>query len=183
MAFLDRFRARSADATPVAPGKAGDAPRAEDLPIRGYDDLDVKEIGARLPKLSQVELTALEAYERAHADRPKVLDKLRYMHTTEPVEGYDAMSEEQVVAVLAGADGETIKNVRDYERKFRGRYAVLEEAGRVLPDAAPSAGEEQTRKDRAARMKEGFESRANTPVGFSGGKGASAADAPADDAG
>jgi hypothetical protein len=50
--------------------------------------------------------------------RPEVLDMLRYMRGSEPLPGYDALSPEQVARALAGADAETVKAVRDYERKF-----------------------------------------------------------------
>ena len=60
----------------------------------------------------------METYERAHGNRPAVLEKLRYMRGTEPLPGYDALTPEQIAEALAGADAETVKAVRDYERKF-----------------------------------------------------------------
>ena len=81
-----------------------------------------------------MELAALETYERAHANRPVVLDKLRYMRGSEPLPGYDALTTEQIAEALADADTETVA-VRDYERKFGHRQSVLHEAARVLPTA------------------------------------------------
>jgi hypothetical protein len=85
-----------------------------------------------------------------------VLDKLRYMHTSEPLPGYDALSPEQIAEALAGADAETVKAVRDYERKFGDRPQVMEAVARVLPTATASAGEDRAREDRDTRVKEGF---------------------------
>ena len=64
-----------------------------------------------------------------------MLDKLRYMRGSEPLPGYDALTPEQIAEALAGADAETVKAVRDYERKFHGRRSVLDETARVLPDS------------------------------------------------
>ena len=111
-------------------------PRSTRLPISGYDQLDDKEVGDRLSQLSQVELAAVETYERAHGNRPAVLEKLRYMRGSEPLPGYDALTTEQIAEALAGADAETVRAVRDYERKFQHRQSVLDEAARVLADLA-----------------------------------------------
>ena len=131
MKILDALRNRRSRG--VAPDEEASSPDAAELPFPGYDKLDDKELGARLPELSQVELAAVETYERSHENRPEVLDKLRYMHTREPLPGYDALSPEQIVEALAGADAETVRAVRDYERKFGARPQVMEAAARVLP--------------------------------------------------
>ena len=85
-----------------------------------------------------------------------MLDKLRYMRGSEPLPGYDALTPEQIAEALTGADAETVKAVRDYERKFHGRRSVLDEAARVLPDSQASAGEERAREEKAALVREGY---------------------------
>ena len=134
----------------------------DQLPFPGYDKLDEREVGARLTTLSQVELGAVEDYERSHHDRPEVLAKLRYMRTTEPLPGYDSLSPEAIAVVLADADSEVVRKVRDYERKFRRRMEVMDETARVLPTATPSAREVRDREDKATLLREGFEGRAKT---------------------
>jgi hypothetical protein len=134
----------------------------QDEPISGYNRLDDKQVSERLSQLSQVELTAVETYERAHGNRPAVLDKLRYMRGTEPVPGYDALTTEQISEVLADADAETVKAVRDYERKFQGRQSVLGEATRVLPTSRASAREERAHDEKAALLREGYADRERT---------------------
>jgi hypothetical protein len=163
MKIFDRLRNRSPR------GDAGDSgsaetspPDAEQLPFPGYDKLDDKEVGARLPDLSQVELAAVETYERSHKNRPEVLDKLRYMHTSEPLPDYDTLTTEQIAKALADADAETVKAVRDYERKFQHRNEVLEEAARVLPSSPASAGEDRAQDEKDTRVREGLEGRAKT---------------------
>jgi hypothetical protein len=101
-----------------------------------------------------VELATVETYERAHAARPVVLDKLRYMRGSEPLQGYDAPTTEQIAKALAGADAETVKAVRVYERKFQHRQPVLDEAARVLPSSQASAGEERAHEEKAALLRE-----------------------------
>jgi hypothetical protein len=163
MKILERLRNRP-------PRRAGDPGSAEaasaNEPISGYDRLDRKQVTERLSQLSQVELAAVEAYERGHADRPAVLDKLRYMRGSEPLPGYDALSPQEIAKALAGADAETIKAVRDYERKFGHRRLVMEEAARVLPTAPASAREDRARTEQDARVREGFADRAKTARGL-----------------
>ena len=128
-------------------------------PISGYDDLDAKQVSDRLSQLTQVELATVEAYERAHGKRPAVLAKLRYMQGAEPVPGYDALTTEQIAETLAGADAETVRAVRDYERKFRNRRSVMDEAARALPSSPASAREKRTREEKAALLREGYAKR------------------------
>jgi hypothetical protein len=175
MKILNRLRNRPPREEAADPGSVeASSPDVAELPFPGYDKLDDKEVGARLHELSQVELAAVETYERSHKNRPEVLDKLRYMHTSEPLPGYDALSPEQIVEALADADAETVRAVRDYERKFGHRLQVMEEAARVLPTSQASAGEERTREDKAARLREGFASRAKTAGGLASGGSAPA---------
>jgi len=132
------------------------------IPIPDYDQLSEKDVSDRLSELSQVELAAVETYERAHGKRPAVLNKLRYMHDTEPLPGYDSLTTEQIADALADADAELVRAVRDYERKFQHRQSVLGEAARVLPSARPSAREERVRDEKAALLREGYADRART---------------------
>ena len=162
MKILDALRnRRSGDSerdTPAAPSAADE----HQLPISGYDQLKEKEVSDQLSQLSQVELATVETYERAHGNRPAVLDKLRYMQGTEPLPGYDALTPEQIAEALAVADGETVKAVRDYERKFQHRRSVLEEAARVLPISRESAGDKHAREGKASLLREGYANRAQT---------------------
>jgi hypothetical protein len=162
MKILDALRkGRSRDSerdTPAPTSSAGE----DRLPISGYDQLGEKQVSDQLAQLSQVELAAVETYERAHGNRPVVLEKLRYMRSSEPLPGYDALTPEQIAEALAGADGETIRAVRDYERKFQHRQSVLTEAARILPTSKASAREEHAREDKAALLREGYADRERT---------------------
>jgi hypothetical protein len=101
------------------------------LPFAGYDRLDDRQVIDRLSDHSQIELEAVESYERSHEDRKPVLDKLRYLRGSEPLPGYDALSVEEIVTEFKDADLATIKKVRGYERKFANRSEVLEEVVRA----------------------------------------------------
>lgn len=101
------------------------------LPFAGYDRLDGTQIAKVLSDHSQIELEAVEAYERSHEGREAVLNKLRYMRGSEPFPAYDALTVEEILAALEEADLETIDRVRGYERKFANRPRVLETVARV----------------------------------------------------
>ena len=153
MKFLRR------DTPEVADAGASDEPQ---LPIPGYDQLDDKQVSDHLSQLSQAELATVETYERAHGSRPAVLEKLRYMRGSEPLPGYDALTTEQIAGALADADSETVRAVRDYERKFQRRRSVLDEAARVLPSSPASAGEKRAHEEKAALLREGYADRERT---------------------
>jgi hypothetical protein len=110
---------------------AGDASAKAPPPFAGYDRLDKRQAMDALSEHSQVELEAVESYERSHKDRGPVLAKLHYMRGREPLPDYDALSVEEITAALENADMATIKRVRGYERKFGDRPDVLEEVARV----------------------------------------------------
>jgi hypothetical protein len=170
MNVLDRLLNRSSggDSDP----ERADSSDAGQLPIPDYDRLGDKEVGGRLRELSQVKLAAVEAHERSHRARPVVLDKLRYMRTSEPLPGYDTLTPEQIIDALAGAHTETVKAVRDYERKFAGRPRVLDETARVLPTSTPSARESRSREESAARVREGVAGREETAGALAGDRSA-----------
>jgi hypothetical protein len=159
MKLLDALRNRRSP----GPGRdieAATRSRDEDeLPISGYDGLKDKQIADELSQLSQAELATIETYERAHGGRSVVLDKLRYLRGSEPLRDYDALTSEQIAKALAGADAETVKAVRDYERRHQRRQSVLDEAARVLPTSEASAGWERSREVKAALLREGFADR------------------------
>jgi hypothetical protein len=159
MKILDALRNRRSQGSGRGTEAATGSPDEQQLPIPGYDRLKDKQIAHQLSRLSQVELATVEAYERAHAARPVVLDKLRYMRGSEPLPGYDALTTGQIAKALAGADAETVKAVRDYERKFQHRQSVLDETARVLPSSQASAGEERAHEEKAALLREGYADR------------------------
>jgi hypothetical protein len=159
LAALRKRRSRGSERETRA---ATSAPDEDRLPISGYDQLGDQQVSNQLSQLSQVELAAVETYERAHASRPVVLDKLRYIRGSEPMPGYDGLTTEQIADALADADAETVKAVRDYERKFQHRQSVLNEAARVLPASRASAGEERAHEEKAALLREGYADRERT---------------------
>ena len=152
MGLLDRFRTGHSD---ESAGGAEDVQEgsASDLAIEDYDRLEPRAVSDKLSGLSQVELGEVEDYERAHKERPAILNKLRFMRSNEPFEGYDAMEPAEIKERLAKSDSQGVKAVRDYERKFQGRREILEETARVLPQASESASETQSREEKTARVR------------------------------
>ena len=122
-----RERVSTRDSAPARPAMYREIQsRKPGLPFAGYDRLDARQVIDGLCDHSQIELEAVESYERSHQDRQPVLDKLRYMRGSEPLPGYDALNVEEIVSALEEADPATIKKVRGYERKFANRPDVLE---------------------------------------------------------
>jgi hypothetical protein len=139
---MSLFRRRSSPDV----GSNGTHPRGTgEEPVDGYDSMKPDKIIAALRGYSQADLAAIESYERERANRQVVLDKLRYLRQDEPLDGYDQLEEDGVAAALEGADRDTLARVREYERKFKRRDAVLThiaDAGRNGHDgqAAPDSG-------------------------------------------
>jgi hypothetical protein len=127
MKLFAAARRRPSDAAP----EAADLPHLDTVPIARYERVRDGQVIAELPQLTQTQLTAVETYERTHAQRAAVLDKLRYLRGTEPLAGYDRLTEDEMPGVLGTADLETIENVRSYERRLRRRDRVLSEVERV----------------------------------------------------
>jgi hypothetical protein len=118
-------RSRSVGDTRTDPVAGGRPPYA------GYDRHSARDVINGLSEHSQIELEAIDSYERSHQNREPVLDKLRWMRGREPLPGYDALGSEEIVGALEDADLATIKRVRAYERKFANRPAVLDEVVRA----------------------------------------------------
>ena len=100
--------------------------------IADYEQLNEREAVAQLAQLKQVDLIAIEAFERSHRTRPAVLNKLRYLRQAEPLSGYDELDSDAIAKALSGADVRTVKSVREYERKFGDRPVALKEIAAAL---------------------------------------------------
>ncbi len=107
----------------------------EDLAITGYDDLTAEEIVAKLPELSQIDLSKVDAYERRKDDRTTVLDKIDTLRGDEPWPGYDEQNVSEVQAALRAADDELVGKVRTYERAHKNRAGVVRATERKLAAA------------------------------------------------
>ena len=96
-AFRDWLPARDAAANPA---NDGDVDSAASLPFDGYDGVETRQLTQELSDHSQIELEAVEIYERTHRGRDAVLDKLRYLRGPEPLPGYDALGADEILAAL-----------------------------------------------------------------------------------
>jgi ferritin-like metal-binding protein YciE len=103
-----------------------------DLPIPSYDKLSAEEIVAKLPELSQIDLSKIDAYERRHTNRKTVLDRVASLRADEPWPGYDELTVDEIRVVLADADESTAKKVAEYERRHKHRQGVLDTVEREL---------------------------------------------------
>ncbi len=143
--------------------ESGQAGASDDqVPAAGSGRLDHGEDVSTLAQLSQVELAAVDAHEQSNKQRVVLLNKLRWLRGPEPMPDYDGLDADEVTVALAEADAQTVRAVRDYERRHRGRRGVLDTAARVLPNARPSAGDDRAREERVARIAEGHAGRERT---------------------
>jgi hypothetical protein len=106
----------------------------DDLPIAGYDDLTVAEIGDKLGSLTQADLEKIDRYERAHSNRTTLTSRIDMLRGSEPWPGFDEQTVVDIRKQLAAGDADTASEVRDYETKHKNRQGVLDAA-----DAARNA--------------------------------------------
>ncbi len=104
----------------------------DDLPLADYDSLKAGEIVERLPRLSQVELAQVDAYERRHGNRKTILSKIDSLQGDAPWAGYDEQNAEEIESRVRDADDDEAREVRDYERRHKARKGVLEAAERAV---------------------------------------------------
>lgn len=100
--------------------------------IPGYDALGPEAISARLARLNQRDLCALESYERRHRKRPAVLERIAALRVREPWPDYDELTVAEIVVALADADRQLAAAVCEYERSHRHRNGVIQCAQRRL---------------------------------------------------
>ncbi|GAB2896539.1 hypothetical protein GCM10027074_75010 [Streptomyces deserti] len=110
---------------PMAEEVLGAVRREEDLPIPGFSRLSTHQIERRLRTLSQLDLTVVEGYERAHAHRQSVLNAIGQLREAEPWTGYDAMDTDEIIASLQDAPADVARHVLKYERRHRQRQQVV----------------------------------------------------------
>lgn len=101
-----------------------------DLAIAKYDTLTAEEVSSRLPGLSQIDLAKIDAYERAHADRSTVTDRVETLAGREPWPGYDEQTAAEITKALSKAGEKATADVRDYERTHKDRAGVMSAAKR-----------------------------------------------------
>ncbi|MFJ8470036.1 hypothetical protein [Streptomyces swartbergensis] len=109
----------------VAEEVVGAVQREEDLPIAGFSQLSTEQIRQRLRTLSQVDLTVIEGYERAHGHRKGVLEAIERLREAEPWAGYDSMDEGEITARLQDASSGDARQVREYEQRHRQRSEII----------------------------------------------------------
>ena len=129
-------QARRAPGVARAEGTVKGAVASEgDLPIARYGKLNADEIAAKLPELSQIDLSKVDAFERKNDGRATVLDRIATLRGDEPWPGYDEQTAADIQTALAAADEQRAKDVRAYERAHKGRAGVIQATERELANA------------------------------------------------
>ncbi|WP_164835894.1 hypothetical protein [Actinacidiphila soli] len=102
----------------------GAAATEDQLPITGYGELTAVEVTDRLRHLSQADLATIDGYERAHAGRTTILNKIADLSGDEPWPGYDSMKADEIRTRLREADTDLARQVLDYERRHQERTTI-----------------------------------------------------------
>jgi uncharacterized protein (UPF0335 family) len=97
-----------------------------DLPITDYDKQNAGDIASKLKGCSQRELRTIDAYERKHANRATITDKIAKLVGDEPWPGYDEQSVDAIKKVVSGSDAQRAEAVLDYERAHKDRVGVVQ---------------------------------------------------------
>jgi hypothetical protein len=122
----DRKRSRPASRTRAQKPAQKPAPTPDELAIPDYDAKTAEEIATRLAGLSQRELAAVDAYEKAHGDRSTIRSRIETLRGDEPWAGYDDLTVDEIRAALGERDDdERADAVRTYERAHKNRAGVL----------------------------------------------------------
>ena len=118
-------QARKVPGVAKAEGAAkGAAADEDDLPIAKYDTLTAEQVASQLAGLSQIDLAKVSAYEREHADRTTITDRVEALTGDEPWPGYDEQTVAEIKKAMGKADEKTTKKVHDYERAHKARAGV-----------------------------------------------------------
>lgn len=107
----------------------------DDLPIPRYEDLTADEIVSRLPKLSQIDLAKVDAYERRTEDRSTITARISTLQGSEPWPGYDELTAAEVTKALGTAGKARVTSVLSYERAHKARAGVLKKAEAARSDS------------------------------------------------
>jgi hypothetical protein len=126
MSFLDSIRSkRSREPDGDSPETA--LAEGDQSLVDRFARLGERDAVQELVKFNQAELAVIEDFERSHRARKSVLDKLYYLRQPEPLPDYDSLEPAAISSALEGAPVETVKAVRDYERKHQNRTTVNKE--------------------------------------------------------
>jgi hypothetical protein len=136
--------------------------------IANYDDHTAEEIRQRLRKLSQADLSKLEAHEKQGQGRSTVLETIAALRGDEPWSGYDDMEVEEVNEALKQRDGHAAGRVLEYERRHKGRKTIIEFASaRREGSSASTPGSGGKRESRARPRPESSKSSSRPKGGAS----------------
>lgn len=157
-------------------------PRTEPS-IANYDARTADEITQRLRKLSQADLTKLEAHEKQGQKRSTVLKAIAALRGDPPWSGYDDLEVEEVNEALKQRDAKSAARVLDYERSHKGRRTVIEFAKRrqeatddgSSASSAPKGGKERPKAQSRTRRTKPSQQLSRSPTA---GSGASKRSAP-----
>jgi flagellar motility protein MotE (MotC chaperone) len=116
------------DTTRMAQEVQGAVTRESELPIPRFSQLSIDDIKQQLRTLSQSDLTVIEGYERAHANRPGVLDTIEQLRGSEPWDDYDTMNPDKITTQLQNVPSSVARQVLEYERLHRRRQEVISAA-------------------------------------------------------
>ena len=103
-----------------------------DLPISSYDSLESSDVEDRLEALTQTDLAQVYGYERAHRDRPTVVNAIEARIVDLPIPAYDSLKVAEIVRRLDALDAEELEVLRAYEGRTKNRSTVVSQIESLL---------------------------------------------------
>jgi hypothetical protein len=103
-----------------------------DLPIEDYDLKPVEVLMDEFHRLNRAELFRIENYERQHQNRGIVLESIR-TELRGPMDGYDDLSEPEIVDQLDNYCSDDLEAIMNYERNHKRRKGIMEAINAIIP--------------------------------------------------
>jgi hypothetical protein len=103
-----------------------------DLPISSYDSLESSDVEDRLEALTQTDLAQVYGYERAHRDRPTVINAIEARIVDLPIPAYDSLKVAEILRRLGALDAEELEVLGAYEGRTKNRSTVVSQIESLL---------------------------------------------------
>ena len=103
-----------------------------DLPVSSYDSLEAEDVEDRLEALTLTDLAQVYGYERAHRDRPTVVNAIEARIVDLPIPAYDSLEVAEILRRLDALDADELEVLRAYEGRTKNRPTVVSKIESLL---------------------------------------------------
>ena len=103
-----------------------------DLPIEDYDLKPVEVLMDEIHRLNRGELFRVENYERQHLNRGVLLEAI-LADLKGPMEGYEDLSESEIIDQLDNYCSDDLEAILNYESNHQRRKGIMESINAIIP--------------------------------------------------